>query len=296
MTVEQTARGNAREDAYVLGRSSRELERLDLQGIIYRGTTRRALTSCGIEEGMRVLDVGCGSGDVTRLVADLVGQSGSVLGIDSNAQTVHYARQRAAQLGVANVAFEVGEAASFSQSESFDALVARFLLMHQQLPAQTLAEVAKAVRPGGVVMMLESHMAGLLDCQHSYPKSPLYDKVVRWKCRVVAAAGADIEAGLGLYRTFREAKLPLPQMHMEAPVEGGADSLIYRYMAESVRSMLAMADRHGIDGFSPETVERLEASLRNEVVAGGGTLMCWPVVSAWCRLAGAEPRIASIAG
>ena len=137
-------------------------------------------------------------------------------------------------------------------------------------------------------MMLESHMAGLLEAHHSYPNSDLYGDVVRWKCRVVAAAGADIEAGLGLYRTFRSAKLPAPEMHMEAPVEGGPDSLIYRYMAESVRSMLPMADSHEIGGFGPESVERLEANLRDNVVASGGVLVCWPVVSAWCRLAPAQ--------
>ncbi len=112
----------------------------------------------------------------------------------------------------------------------------------------------------------------------------------------MAAAGADIEAGLGLYRTFREAKLSVPEMHMEAPVEGGPDSLIYRYMAESVRSMLPMADSHEIGGFSAETMERLESNLRDEVVASGGTLVCWPVVSAWCRMAAAEPQITSLAG
>ena len=269
--------------AYVLGRSTRELDRLDLQGIIYRDTTRRALMSGGIAEGMRVLDVGCGSGDVTRLAGELVGPSGSVLGIDIDADTVRSARQRAAQLGVTNVAFDVGEAPSCAQPETFDALVARFLLMHQPSPADTLAEAARAVRPGGTIVVLESHMAGLLGAQHSYPHSDSYDEVVRWKCRVVAATGADIEAGLGLYRTFRSAKLPAPEMRMQAPLEGGPESLIYRYMAESVRSMLAMADVHEIGGFSRERVALLETRLRDQVVSRGGVLVCWPVVSAWCR-------------
>ena len=79
------------------------------------------------------------------------------------------------------------------------------------------------------------------------------------------------------------AKLPAPEMRMEAPVEGGPDSLIYRYMAESVRSMLPMADSHEITGFSAEKVATLEAQLRDEVVSSGGVLVCWPVVSAWCR-------------
>lgn len=270
-------------DAYVLGRSARELDRLDLQGLIYRDSTRRALTSCGLEEGMRVLDIGCGSGDVTRLAAALVGPSGSVLGIDTDAETVRSAEERAAGLGVANVAFEVGEAASFAEPQTFDALVGRFVLMHQPSPADTLAAAAGAVRRGGMVMMLESHMTVLLDARHSFPHSALYDEVVRWKCRVVAAAGADIEAGLGLYRTFRSAKLAAPEMRMEAPVEGGPDSPIYRYMAESVRSMLSMADAHEIGGFSAAKVAELEDRLEREVVSRGGVLVCWPVVSAWCK-------------
>ncbi len=283
MTLDRGACGHAGNDAYVLGRSTRELDRLDLQGIIYRDTTRRALMRCGIDEGMRVLDIGCGSGDVTRLAGELVDPSGSVLGIDTDEDSVLSARARSAQLGVTNVTFDVGEAASFAEPESFDALVARFFLMHQPSPADTLAAAARAVRPGGTILMLESHMAGLPDTQHSFPRSAIYDQVVRWKCRVVAAAGADIEAGLGLYRTFRSAKLTAPEMRLVAPVEGGPDSLIYRYMAESVRSMLPMADSHEISGFSADDVLLLEAQLRDEVVSSGGVLVCWPVVSAWCR-------------
>ena len=128
-------------------------------------------------------------------------------------------------------------------------------------------------------------MAGLLDTQHSYPHSEIYDGIVRWKCRVVSAAGADIEAGLALYRIFRAAKLPEPELRMEAPVEGGADSLIYRYMAESIGSMLPMAASHQIGGFDAGEVARLEDRLRDDVVSNEGVLVCWPVVSACCRLA-----------
>jgi ubiquinone/menaquinone biosynthesis C-methylase UbiE len=84
---------------YVLDRSDRELDRLDLQGIIYRDATRRALTDCGIAPGMRVLDIGCGSGDVARLAASLVGPSGSVLGVDMNAESVGGGRAGAGRRG-----------------------------------------------------------------------------------------------------------------------------------------------------------------------------------------------------
>jgi ubiquinone/menaquinone biosynthesis C-methylase UbiE len=237
----------------------------------------------GLEEGMRVLDIGCGSGDVTRLAAETVGPSGAVVGIDRDEQAVRAARERASAHGIANVSFEVGEGTAAAEPGAFDALVGRFVLMHQRDPAELLGRAARAVRAGGVVLFLESHMAALLDGQHSFPHSSLYDRVVRWKCRVVAA-GADIEAGLRLHATFLAAGLPEPRMHMEACIGGGDDSVLYRYMAESVRSMLPMAAREGIDGFEPDEVASLETRLREEVVSSGGVIVCWPAVVAWCRM------------
>jgi tRNA A58 N-methylase Trm61 len=62
--------------AYVLGHSERELERLRLQAQLIDPITRQFLIEAGIAPGMRVLDVGCGAGDVTFLAADLVGPPG----------------------------------------------------------------------------------------------------------------------------------------------------------------------------------------------------------------------------
>jgi ubiquinone/menaquinone biosynthesis C-methylase UbiE len=51
---------------------------------VMRPITERLLRSIGIEPGIRVLDVGCGAGDVSMLTAELVGSTGSVVGIDRN--------------------------------------------------------------------------------------------------------------------------------------------------------------------------------------------------------------------
>ena len=270
--------------SYVLERTARELDRLDLQGVLYRDITRRALLEGGLEAGMRVLDIGCGSGDVSRIVAEVVGPSGSVLGVDRDPQSILAARARADERGLGNVAFEVGEIRIGTGEPGFDGLVGRFVLMHQPDPGKTLAAACCAVRSGGVVVVLESHMASLLNGQHSMPWSHLYDEVIRWKCRVVAASGADIESGLRLRRTFQEAGLSAPAMRIEACVEGGPDSLIYRYMAESVKSMLPTARQHGIEGFTARDGETLAERLRDDVVKNDGALVVWPVVSAWCRL------------
>jgi len=63
------------------------------------------LVRAGIVTGMRVLDVGCGVGDVSLLVASLVGPTGSVIGVDSSKESLDRARSRAFQANLKNVEF-----------------------------------------------------------------------------------------------------------------------------------------------------------------------------------------------
>jgi len=270
-------------DPYVLGHLPRELDRLDLQGALYRDVTRRALIAGGVAAGMRVLDLGSGSGDVSFLAAELVGPGGSVLGIDRDAGTVEAARSRARHRGAAHVAFRAAAISDVLEDGPFDALVGRFILMHQPDAPAALRGALRNIRPGGPVVFIESCMAALAD-YHSLPHSPLYDAVVRWKCAVVRGAGADLEAGLRLRRTFMSAGLPGPVTRLEAHVEGGPDSLLYAYMAESVRSMLPQARTLGIPGFDDAAVDTLANRLRDEVISQNGVLMNWPVVAAWARV------------
>jgi len=270
---------------YLLGHDERELERLDLQGRLYRDATVRALRSAGIEEGMSVLDIGCGTGDVSLRTASVVGREGRVLGIDRGEAAVEAARARAAAAGASNVEFRVAEVEDFRTSGHFDALVGRFVLMHQSDPGGALRSAARCVRSGGIVVMMESYMQLLRDGGHSEPHSRLYDQIVKWKCAVVEGAGADVRAGGRLRRTFLDAGLPEPVTRLEAPVEGGPASVYYDYVALSVRSMLPEAERLALGGFSARDTTTLAARLRNEVVALGGTLVAWPVVSAWSPVA-----------
>ena len=272
--------GGGRTPHYLLGHTEHELRRLDIQGDLYRDITRRAFLLCGIEKGMRVLDVGCGTGDVSVTAAAVTGDTGSVVGIDREEAGIVAAKEKAAGLGLGNVTFEQHEVADFRSDEPFDAVVARFVLMHQSDPAAMLRAVLANVRSGGVVVMIESHMELLAGGAHSEPHSPLYDEIVRWKCEVVGGAGADLRAGGRLRATFLEAGLPEPEMRVESRFEGGPESPYYDYVAESVRSMLPEARRQGIGGFSETDADELADRLRDEVVASRGSLLVWPVVVA----------------
>jgi SAM-dependent methyltransferase len=237
---------------------------------------------------MKVLDLGSGSGDVSFLAAEIVGASGRVVGVDRHAPTVAAASERARRRGFEQVTFLAADAGEPIEGAPFDALIGRFILMHQAKPAQALQSALVNLRPGGIVAFVESSMGVLMAGGHSFPHSKLYDRIVQWKCRVVAGSGADLDAGLRLRETFLGAGLPEPETRLDAVVAGGPDAPLYRYLAESVRSMLPRAEALGIDGFDAASVETLADRLRAEVTAAHGVLVNWPVVAAWTRIPGAS--------
>jgi SAM-dependent methyltransferase len=98
----------AAEPKYILGHSPMEMRRLMTQADVLRPITERLLRAAGVNHGMRVLDVGCGVGDVSMLVAELVGPAGFVVGIDRNADAVAMqANARARSAGLKNVDFRL---------------------------------------------------------------------------------------------------------------------------------------------------------------------------------------------
>jgi len=87
---------------YALGHSEQELQRLSHQGQVFGAFTHQLFEEAGISQGMRVLDVGSGSGDVAFLAADLVGPSGEVVGVDRERTAVDWAiRSRSTTLAPA---------------------------------------------------------------------------------------------------------------------------------------------------------------------------------------------------
>ena len=113
---------------YLFGHSAGETDRLLRQARLFGSDTRRLLEDAGIAAGMQVLDVGSGAGDVSLILADMVGASGSVLGVDINAELLETARARTDAAGLRNVTFTVGDVASVALDGDFDAVVGRCVL------------------------------------------------------------------------------------------------------------------------------------------------------------------------
>ena len=81
--------------AYALGHEDREIGRLQFQSRIIEPVTRRLIRECGIRPGMRVLDIGCGAGDMSMLLAEAVGKTGRVVAFDREVRVIETAKARA---------------------------------------------------------------------------------------------------------------------------------------------------------------------------------------------------------
>ena len=140
---------------YFLGHDDEEIARLQLQAGVIEGVTRRLIGDCAIGPGMRVLEIGCGVGDVSMLLADAVGESGSVVAVDREPRAIDTAKGRAAKAGYKQIEFVLSPAEHLPELAPFDAAFGRYVLVHQPDPALMVRRAAAAVKPGGVVAFHE---------------------------------------------------------------------------------------------------------------------------------------------
>jgi 2-polyprenyl-3-methyl-5-hydroxy-6-metoxy-1,4-benzoquinol methylase len=154
--------GNSRQEhketglmqSYILGHSNRELRRLMLQSDNLRPITTRLLREIGFAQGMHVVDLGCGAGDVAMLAAEMVGPTGGVIGIDRNAAAIATARKRPCAAGHDNIEFVEGDASEMIGSGNSDLAIGRYVLVHQSDPVALFRAV------GGVAAPVFGHSGG----------------------------------------------------------------------------------------------------------------------------------------
>ncbi len=110
--------------------------------------------ACGIQPRDHVLDIGCGSGQTTRQTARTAA-AGSALGVDVSAPAIERARELAQTEGLRNVTFEHADAQVCQfPAGHFDVAISRFGTMFFADPAAAFANIGRALRPGGRLVMM----------------------------------------------------------------------------------------------------------------------------------------------
>jgi SAM-dependent methyltransferase len=114
----------------------------------------RLLTAAAIGEAARVLDVGCGTGQTTRDAARAA-SAGAALGVDLSSRMLEYARRRAAEEDLTNIAFAQADAQIHPfDPASYDVAISRTAAMFFGDHDAAFANIARALRPGGRLVLV----------------------------------------------------------------------------------------------------------------------------------------------
>ena len=268
-------------DKYPLGYSTGEARRLMTQAALLEPLFEATLLNAGLAKGMRVLDLGCGVGDVAFLAARMVGPTGSVVGVDRSAPSIETARKRLIDLDITNVEFKAAELEAFEPTgELFDAVIGRLVLLFLPNPSELLRRLRSSVRPGGFYAMQEVDMS----VASQVPPSELFAAVNGLVFGAIDASGAQRDVGGKLLTTFLNAGLPWPQLSAITPVTSGPDSPYYEFLTEMVRSLLPTIERAALATRANIGLESLARRLQEDAMAKTRVLFPPRIVSAWCSL------------
>lgn len=269
----------AGDPTYILGHSKDELDRLVHQSRLFGQLTEQALVQAGIGAGMRILDVGCGAGDVSFLCGRMAGPRGEVIGVDRSPEAIAEAKERGRSAGVSNVRFVRDDLHRFAPDGAFDAVVGRLVLMYFADPASILRRLASFAPAGGIVAFQEIVMT----TARSSPRCDEFDRAVERIEETFVRGGFDPDFGLRLRSVFRDAGLGLPEMIGAQRVEAGPDSPVYATVAGLARSLLPAMEATGVATAAELRVETLAERLRAEVVTNDAVVVTPTLIGAWTR-------------
>ncbi|WP_224095660.1 class I SAM-dependent methyltransferase [Nostoc sp. MS1] len=203
------------DDRYTLATGELGAHRLSILNKVHKPYTEFLLQRVGLEAGMVVADIGCGTGNVSNWLAQQVGDNGSVFGVDISAEQLEQARKNAKVEGLSNVTFSLGSAyATGLPLESFDLVYCRFLLMHLTQPTDALNQMQSLLKPGGILVCEEADFS----CTFCDPPSRAYERCFELFMTISDIRGQHFRLGATLYRFFMDVGLANSEVCLFQPV------------------------------------------------------------------------------
>jgi ubiquinone/menaquinone biosynthesis C-methylase UbiE len=202
------------EDRYILGSSEKELERLDnIQSLVFQDKTFETLRLAGIKPGMKCLDLGCRTGNVTSLMKDLVGSDGKVVGLDANPDAISICikkkhKDKTNTISPSplssidnNIDFIIGDIYNTElEHSSFDFIYSRLLFQHLQHPSKAIKEMKRlASNNNNGIICTEDIDHGLW---LSYPHDLHLEKLRKCLVRLLELSGSDPYIARKIYKIF----------------------------------------------------------------------------------------------
>jgi ubiquinone/menaquinone biosynthesis C-methylase UbiE len=265
---------------YVMGHDDRERRRLALQASIQNPFTQQLFLRAGLASGMRVLDLGCGVGELSLMAARIVGPQGSVVAVDIDDAALETARRRAEEEQLLNIEFRREDIQTYNPDAPFDAVVGRHILIHTPDPLRLLRAVHAALKSDGVAVFHEFDFTVL---PADDPELPLRSLAKRLFRDFFQRALGSADIGGRLFHLFCAAGFGHPQCRGEFSIEGAPDSSFYEWVAESLRSILPRAEGLGLVKAAEVDIDTFADRLRQETVSRRSGLPAPVIVECFAR-------------
>lgn len=241
--------------------------------------TEQLLRRARISQGMRVLDIGCGNGEVTRAIADLVGSVGDVVGVDGSAAALARAEAATDSSRYENISYVL-----FSLSELpaelglFDCIVGRRVLMYVPEPEIVLARLISLLRPGGRIALQEHDTTMTPGRTGSWP---VHDQVHHWLWESVRREGANPHLGFSLAPMLSSAGAVVEALWAQA-IFSGYENGVHLPLHDIVKATKPRLLASGVATEEELDLTSLEARLAAERAASGS---CYATDVALCVVA-----------
>jgi ubiquinone/menaquinone biosynthesis C-methylase UbiE len=262
---------------YVLGGSEVERDRLRAQAREHEASARWLLNAIGVRPGSRVLDVGCGPVGILGLLAEAVGPSGEVVGLEREQRFVEMARTEVANLGLKNVTVVQGDAlASGLAAQSFDLVHERLVMVNVPERRELLAEMVSLVVPGGVIALEDIDNISWV-CE---PAHESWTALLAVFHETLRSGGGDPFIGRRLPTMLGQAGVVDVQMHIQAelPRPGEYRRTHLVALVESIRDKVIASG-----AMSESDLDRHEAALLDHLAAPATVLIDKLLVQSWGR-------------
>jgi 2-polyprenyl-3-methyl-5-hydroxy-6-metoxy-1,4-benzoquinol methylase len=260
-------------NSYIIRGGVAGRERLRILSRVMRPTSLALLARAGLQAGMKVLEIGCGGGDLAFDIARIVGSAGRVLGTDIDQTKLDLAAREAAEHHLTNIDFQLADIAESAPPGNFDLVHTRFVLTHLAEPARALKHIRAPLRPGGIVVLEDIDFSGYFcypDCAALWRYVQLYTETTRRR-------GVDANIGRRLPSLLAEAGFENIQVNVVQPA-----GLAREVKLISPLTMESIADAVVAEGLATAAeIERIVADLY-DFANTPGTLGSTPrIFEAW---------------
>jgi len=186
-------------EGYVLGNQDNEIARLEMQAALFEPITERTLLNAGLKKGMSCIDIGCGSGSVTRLMADMVGETGHVVGVDIDDRYLQYCtRSINSRPNIEFIHDDICKSRLVDGKERFDIVYSRFTFHHLTDRSEAVRSMRRLTKKGGTIMIQDlDHAPGSWLC---YPEDKVFNTLRKVYVALIRKRGGDPLVGRKLYK------------------------------------------------------------------------------------------------